>query len=184
MQKRFMADAEMGAFAELLQERTPVDAVTVRASYSEVPEKPKRSTDSEWTMSLAGFNTFAPRCHLISNGSYSLLLTNTGLSRSMADGIMLTRFDASLAEGVCGIYFFLKSDNETRSLSPAPFFDRDVQYSAQFDEKSHKLHADFDDIKTCITTCIPNRDKSELREVKIQASTDFSGSLSVTSSRY
>ena len=177
MQKRFMADAEMGAFAELLQERTPVDAVTVRASYSEVPEKPKRSTDSEWTMSLAGFNTFAPRCHLISNGSYSLLLTNTGLSRSMADGIMLTRFDASLAEGVCGIYFFLKSDNETRSLSPAPFFDRDVQYSAQFDEKSHKLHADFDDIKTCITTCIPNRDKSELREVKIQASTDFSGEL-------
>ena len=71
----------------------------------------------------------------------------------------------------------MKSDNETRSLSPAPFFDRDVQYSAQFDEKSHKLHADFDDIKTCITTCIPNRDKSELREVKIQASTDFSGEL-------
>ena len=104
MQKRFMADAEMGAYSELLQERTPVDAVRVRASYSEVPEKPKRSTESEWTMSLAGFNAFVPRCHLLSNDSYSLLLTNTGLSRSMADGIMLTLRRLAI-EGVCGIYF-------------------------------------------------------------------------------
>lgn len=177
MQKRFMSDAEMDAFSELLQERTPVDAVTVRASFNEVPEKPKRSTESEWSLALAGFDAFRPRCHLLSNGSYSVFLTNTGLSCSVSDGIMLNRFDASLAEGVCGIYFFLRTKKAMYSLSPAPFFDREVQYSAEFEEKGARLFASFGGIRTCMTICVPNRDKAELREVKITPSSDIEGEL-------
>jgi cyclic beta-1,2-glucan synthetase len=177
MQKRFMSDAEMDAFSELLQERTPVDAVTVRASFNEVPEKPKRSTDSEWSLALAGYDAFRPRCHLLSNGSYSIVLTNTGLSSSVSDGIMLNRFDGSLIEGVCGIYFFFRTKGRMYSLTPAPFFDRNVQYSAELEEKGAKLFASFDGIRTCITVCVPNRDKAELREIKIQSSSDIEGEL-------
>jgi cyclic beta-1,2-glucan synthetase len=120
MQRRFMADAQMAAYSELLQERTPVDAVTVRSSYSEVPEKPRRSSENEWSMALVGYEAFNPRCHILTNGSYTLFITNTGLSYSVSDGILLTRFDGSLTGGVSGIYFFIRKDSVMYPLAPAP----------------------------------------------------------------
>jgi len=177
MQKRFMSDAEMDAFSELLQERTPVDAVMVRASFSEVPEKPKRLAESEWSLALAGFDAFRPRCHLLSNGSYSIFMTNTGLSASVSDGIALNRFDGMLTEGVCGIYFFFRTKKAMYSLTPAPFFDRNLQYSAEFEEKGAKLYASFDGMRTCVTVCVPNRDKAELREIKLKSSSAIEGEL-------
>jgi cyclic beta-1,2-glucan synthetase len=177
MQRRFMSDACMAAFSELLQERTPVDAVTVRPSFRDVPEKPKRAPGNEWTAAHAGYDAFRPACHLLSNGSYSLVITNTGLSLSLADDIMLSRFDGSLCEGVSGIYFFIRKDGRLHSLTPAPFFDDDVRYSSEFDKRNLKLYSSFEGIRTSITVCVPLRDKAELREVKIKASSAFRGEL-------
>jgi len=177
MQRRFMADAQMAAYSELLQERTPVDAVTVRASYSEVPEKPRRSSESEWSMAVVGYEAFNPRCHILTNGSYTLLITNTGLSYSVSDGISLTRFDGSLTGGVSGIYFFIRKDGVMYPLAPAPFFDNMVRYSSEFDERGARLYSSFGNVQASISVCVPNRDKAELREVKIRTASPLRGEL-------
>ncbi|MDR0381390.1 MAG: hypothetical protein LBH86_05290 [Oscillospiraceae bacterium] len=91
MQRRFMRDPEMGAFAELLQEKVPVGAVSVRPFGREVPEKPVRAAPDGWRR--AGPIGETAVCHVLANDSYTLLCTESGATSSRGAGRQLTRFD-------------------------------------------------------------------------------------------
>ena len=104
MQERFMRDCSMGAFRELLQEKVPVGAAVLKDAVHEVPEKPKRfqlerfAWESRWT------GQGRPACHLVSNGSYSVLCAANGWSRSRLGDMALT------TEGGLSLWFY---DEET-----------------------------------------------------------------------
>ncbi len=169
MQNRFMSNPEMAAYSELLQERTPVDAVTVQSGYQDVPDKSRRYGEAVWSKSHIGYDPYMPRTMLLSNGSYTLLMTDTGLSKSISDRTLLTRFDSSHLEGVNGIFFFIRHKGGLYPLTPAPMYRPDVQYSSEFDERTVKLFSTYSGIRTTISSCVSAVDKSELREIMIHS---------------
>jgi cyclic beta-1,2-glucan synthetase len=82
MQKRFMRDAAMGAFAGLLQERVPVDAAVIKPAGREVPEKPKRAEGMEYSVEIEKIRPANPKTALLGNASYTVLCTDNGTTRS------------------------------------------------------------------------------------------------------
>jgi cyclic beta-1,2-glucan synthetase len=105
MQKRFMRDPAMGAFAGLLQERVPVDATVIRPTGREVPEKPKRAEGAEFSLEIEKIRPQSPKTALLGNSSYTVLCADNGLTRSMCGAEAMTRFDPIRGEG--GIRFYL-----------------------------------------------------------------------------
>ncbi|MCL2004122.1 MAG: hypothetical protein FWG72_09000 [Oscillospiraceae bacterium] len=82
MQKRFMRNAAMGAFAGLLQERVPVGAAVVGPAGREVPEKPKRAEGMDYSVEIERIRPDSPKASLLGNASYTVLCADNGETRS------------------------------------------------------------------------------------------------------
>ncbi|MDR1669671.1 MAG: hypothetical protein LBR76_06915 [Oscillospiraceae bacterium] len=98
LQKRFMRNGAMGAFAGLLQERVPVGAATVKPFGREVPEKPKRA-EAGYQLELEHIRAGRPRVTLLSNRSYTVLCADSGMTRSEWGGAAVTRFEPGRGGG-------------------------------------------------------------------------------------
>ncbi len=167
MQRRFMRDTKMGAFRELLEEKVPVGAPILRVQASEVPEKPKRVSGDGWTRESSGFDAWSPRSHLLTNGSYTVFSTDTGLSSSNCAGLQLNRFEARQYGGVSGIYFFIRRRDELISLQPAPFYEPSVKYSASFDGSSARISSTVLNLRATCETRVCENDNAEQRAVTV-----------------
>jgi cyclic beta-1,2-glucan synthetase len=168
MQNRFMRDRSMAAFRALLQEKVPVGAIVMKSPLREVPERVRRMPAEGWRRAGEDYDVWRPACHLLSNGSYSVLLTNTGLSRSLCGGISLSRFSPQLTGDHPGICFFLREGERAVSLAPAPYFDRGVQYGWQFDGGAARISAKGPPYALSLETRVPDGEDGELREVEIE----------------
>ncbi len=165
MQNRFMRDIEMASFSELLQEKVPVGVATLRSPAREVPEKPSRTGISGYSLDSIGYDAFLPRCHLLNNGSYTLFVTDTGLSKSSLADVSLTRFEARQTGGACGMSFFAKTGEKLISLTPAPFFDPEMKYYSVFKGDIAKLISEGYGLKSVLECRVPHDENSEIREV-------------------
>ena len=87
---RFLSDPTMGACQELLQEKIPVFAPLMEGQSGwrrrRDVMRPKR-----WKLEGQGNDETRPSCHMLSNGSYSVLITGDGGGWSQCGDIRLTR---------------------------------------------------------------------------------------------
>lgn len=119
MQKRFTKDTCVMGALELLDERVMLG----RNIYEDILIKPAvRKTEEvhEEARSFGDISPFAPRTKLLSNGSYTLILTDTGASKALYRG---KNVYSSTNDGVMrpkGIYFGISDGRETRSLTVLP----------------------------------------------------------------
>ena len=167
MQKRFMSDREMAAYAELLQEKVPVGEIVLRQPPREVPEKPYRSASPGWSRRLDGVDVKNPACCVYGNGAYSVLLTESGMTRSKWGNLTLTKFAPVQFSSECGMSFFLKTDRDLISLLPAPVYDNTVQYSSEFLGARGTITARKGDALSAVSVVVPRNEAGELRTVSI-----------------
>ena len=80
MQRRFMKDCDMSAYRELLQERVPVGAPIMKQEERDFPAKLRPASGPSLVREGEDFGRKRPQCHLLSNGSYSLLACDNGLT--------------------------------------------------------------------------------------------------------
>ena len=73
MQRRFMRDCDMSAYRELLQERVPVGAPIMKQEERDFPARLRPGSGPALVREGEDWGRKYPRCHLLSNGSYSLL---------------------------------------------------------------------------------------------------------------
>jgi cyclic beta-1,2-glucan synthetase len=108
MQQRFHADPRIQAADLLLQERIP-RLVPLRKPPMEIsgPAAETRGTPPSWR-SYATPHTLSPRAHLLSNGSYSVMLTNAGSGYSRRQGIAITRWREDVTTDGWGSYCYLR----------------------------------------------------------------------------
>jgi cyclic beta-1,2-glucan synthetase len=172
MQRRFLRDRSMAAFRALLQEKVPVGAIVMKSPLREVPERIRRLPSEGWRRAGEGYDLWNPACHLLSNGSYSVLLTNTGLSRSLCGSISLTRFSPQFTGEEQGMSFYLRDGDRTVSLTPAPLFDRGVQYAWFFDGAAARITAKWPPYSISSETRVPEGEDGEMREVEIESAGD------------
>lgn len=167
MQERFMRDRSMAAFAGLLQEKVPVGAVTVRSAVREVPERVRRTPGAGWERSAKGYDPWNPRCVLLSNGSYRVFATDTGLSESLCGGLALTRFLPRQTGETPGMQFYFRAGGGAAPLLPAPWFDPAVEYSSEMDSASLRIRAKGPGFSSVMELYVPDNENCELREVRL-----------------
>ena len=109
MPRRLRAEPRVKAAELLLQERIPFDAplVDVEADKEAVPQIVS-GTAYPVSRRITTPHTPGPRTHLLSNGRYSVLLTNTGSGYSVCNGIAVTRWREDRTADAMGQFFYIR----------------------------------------------------------------------------
>ena len=172
MQKRFMRDPEMGSFAELLQEKVPVGAVSVRPFGREVPDKPARLSAEGYRLSGQARVSETPVCHVLSNASYTLYCDDAGRSASYANGLALNRFSFRTDHRAGGMVFAVHDGHSAMGLTPAPWGDKTVKYGYEFTAGAAIWTAETQGLQAEIDLRVPDNEMGEWRSVTLKNTDD------------
>ena len=168
MQKRFLRDYGMRAAVDLLEEKIPTNAVVfndvVRRS---VPEKPGRSQFVRESFERTSPAT--PRVQAISNGEYTMVLTDTGAGFSMFRGIDLTRRSTDLLRDPTGVYACGRFAGTSLSATYAPEFagSRLTRRTVEFHTGGAVYSAISGDYGIAMHACLHGRMPCEARYVEL-----------------
>jgi cellobiose phosphorylase len=123
MQERFHSYPQIRAAEILLQERIPSRVIFAK-EYKEKLEPieldDKKSV--EYSTVLKYTDRLLPEVHLISNGSYSVMLTDDGSGYSKYNDIAVTRWREDSVQNKYGVYLYLRDldSNEVWNAALAP----------------------------------------------------------------
>jgi cyclic beta-1,2-glucan synthetase len=112
MRQRFHALPMVRAVELLLQERLPVAAPLVVPHGHESAEPQVREVVQPLSRQLTTADTPTPRTHLLSNGQYSVMVTNAGTGYSRCQDLLLTRWRPDTTRDPWGQFIYLR---DTRS---------------------------------------------------------------------
>lgn len=164
--RRFMADAAMAAYAPLLQEKVPLGGLLLRRREMSAPPRRRFESGSPRRKEGTGTDWANPVCTALSNGVYSLLLTESGLSRSHCAGIMPYRCPRlPLGEGH-GMEIFWQQGGETLSLLPDPRQEESFSWHLTGGEASYSGWGP--DLSWTVTAKVSRQAAGELRQIVLQ----------------
>ena len=169
MQRRFMAERAMSAYAGLLQERIPVGgAVLRRAGYS-AARKSRPAVSDAWEKSGEWRADEARDCCVLSNGFYNIMLTANGEAEPSCRELMPYLGDFGAHGARHGIAFFLETKTGRTPLLPVPEADKNGVYRWAFraDRAEHSLQtAEF---SSAVETVVASSEPGERRTVVLQS---------------
>ena len=164
LQKRFFKDKEMHAFADLLKEKIPIGAVTLSKPPKDAPEKPMRFSAELWKNELSDTDMFNPRTVLMSNGRYTVLMAETGITSSSTENIQLTRTSFRPDARKKGMDFYLKSCDNTVSILP----NCENKSIAVLGGTESSISVNHQNLKSTVTVSVPQFETGELRKIEIE----------------
>jgi cyclic beta-1,2-glucan synthetase len=117
---RFHADPVVGSAELLLQERLPRHVQLVSPHVEEVENLHSvRELPPPVTRSYNTAETSVPATHFLSNGRYSVMVTNGGGGYSRWNGVAVNRYREDLTRDCWGQFFYMR-DTETGDVFSAP----------------------------------------------------------------
>jgi cyclic beta-1,2-glucan synthetase len=117
--RRLHAEPAVRAVELLLQERVPLDAPEVRSHEEETEAAAPAAAGSEVSRRLTTADTPAPRTHLLSNGSYTVLLTNAGGGFATCRGLAVTRWRSDPTRDCHGTFVYVRETSTGKVWSTA-----------------------------------------------------------------
>ncbi len=133
MQKRFMADNQMGSAREFLKEKISKDAVV----YDQLREgdiREKKPVPDSGVEPYENMNPSRPRAALLSNGGITHVFTDSGSAFIRYGNFDMTRRPDDLLRHPQGIFAFVQEEGkEAFSVTQAPFYDDSTQYGVTFE---------------------------------------------------
>ncbi|MDA8441057.1 MAG: glycosyl transferase family 36, partial [Peptococcaceae bacterium] len=114
MQRRFHADSIVKAAELLLQERVPEQAkIKPQPEEKELGSivKPVKGLEGAKSISITNQDTTIPITHFLSNGHYSVMLTNSGSGYSRYDSLDVSRWREDTTRDAWGMYFYIQNLN-------------------------------------------------------------------------
>jgi len=168
MRERFHSEPSIRATELLLQERTPRDVslahpraeeVTTAARVVQFPEVRRLLTPHAAT----------PQAHLLSNGRYSVMLTDAGSGYSRWRALDVTRWREDSTRDDTGSYFFLR-DTESGAVWSATYQPSGIEpdsYQATFAEDRAEFVRHDAMIVTTLEIVVSPEDDAEVRRVSI-----------------
>lgn len=167
MQKRFMADCDMAAFRELLQERVPVGAPVMRQVERDVPEKPKPSAGPALERTGKDYGRLSPKCHLVSNGSYAVFACDNGRSAARLGLAQITLDQPGGYYAPAGVSAFFHGPEGLLGLTPAPLYQNRGTYRWEFYSGGASWIYENGGLSARTTLTVPRRENGELRRVEL-----------------
>lgn len=167
MPRRLMKNPVMSAYGGLLEERLPLEAPLIRRREEKPHEAPPRSTTVFWERRGDFADPAAPECCLLSNGSYSLLMDNLGLTRPRWNGITPYLCPKTPDRPSHGMDLWLVKDGELINLLPSPSDGDDVKSSWEFTFYGAKISTQRGQLRSQVTVCVSNDYNGEKRRVSV-----------------
>jgi len=168
MQRRFHNDPVVNAAKLLLQEKVPANIIFTK----ENKEKILPFTDVTYDVedSLREYNEpdyELPKAHILSNGSYSVMVTDRGTGYSRNSMIDVTRWREDITIDNYGIFFYIRNTNTNTiwSSTYSPVDKRPDLYNVVFTSGVAKYHRRDGDIDTVTEVVVSSNDNAEIRRL-------------------
>jgi cyclic beta-1,2-glucan synthetase len=171
MHRRFMADPQMRATEPLLQERVPRSGMTLTAPTLEREYGP-RSETPEGQLKLRIFNdpdTPMPEVHLLSNGSYHVMVTQAGGGYSRWRDLAVTRWREDATCDAWGTFVYLRDRDSGHYWSAArqPTRRHAERFEAVFGQGRAEYRRRDNEIDAYTEMCVSPEDDVEIRRVTL-----------------
>ena len=169
MQRRFEADPQFQATLLLLQERIPratsfyshTIGLTDIQPASDIPETSVRVIKTP--------HTPAPEVHLLSNGNYNVMVSNSGGGYSLWRNYAVTRWHEDSTIDNWGTFCYIRDRQSNKYWSTAyqPTLEAPEKYEAIFSKGKAEFRLSNNDIDTHMEVAVSPEDDIELRRVRI-----------------
>ena len=171
LRERFHEVPMVGAAELLLQERIPRDVAVARPRPEEV--KSARHVREIVPPAIRRFrtpHTRIPRTHVLSNGRYSVMLTNAGSGYSRHLGRAVTRWREDPTRDAWGQWLYLRdtASGEVWSACYQPTTVEPEHYEVLFSEDRAEIHRLDSAIWTSLEVIVAPEDDGELRRLTIK----------------
>ncbi len=174
MVRRFEAEPEVRATVLLLQERIPREAPAIQPHPIEVGrERTERDELPPVVRSYNTPNTDVARAHLISNGRYTVMITNSGAGYSRwgngSSALAVTRWRNDWVRDAYGSFIYIR-DLQSGAVWPAaaaPFGGEPRGYNARFGLDKAEFFRRDGDIETHMEVVVSPEDDAEIRRVTL-----------------
>ena len=182
LQKRFHALPKVKATELLLQEKISKRVVYDRKynfNLSGTATGKQKIIVRKYTTA----KTETPETHLISNGSYSLMISNSGAGYALRDKTMIYRWKEDVTKDNTGMFVYIKDVDENEYFSAAyePCEKVADRYEVTFSLDKAEFTRSDSNITTRMEITVSTEDDSEVRRLSLTNNTAVSKYLEITS---
>jgi cyclic beta-1,2-glucan synthetase len=184
MQKRFHAEPLVQAAELLLQERIPRDAPLAHPHAEEVSAGPNvRLLMPPVTRRFTTPHTATPQAHLMSNGNYTVMVTNAGGGFSRWKGMAITRWREDPTRDGWGTFCYVRDARSGEFWSTAfqPTGRPPKSYLVTFSTDKAEFHRLDAGIETHTEIGVSPEDDAEVRRITITNRSSQTRDLEITS---
>lgn len=170
LQKRFHSDPVMRSAELLLQEKIPERALYTR-EFGEKRFFHTRKSEQAEGMVIRTFEfarTLPPNAHILSNGAYSVMVTDGGSGYSINENIAVARWKADYFTKY-GYYIFIKNINSNTvwSATSDPLADEPEKYRVIFSPDKAEFIRREGSLETHLQITVSPEDNAEVRVVSV-----------------
>jgi cyclic beta-1,2-glucan synthetase len=183
MQERFHADARIQAADLLLQERIPRLVPLKNPPVEVAHHVPSARATPPSVRAYSTAHTLSPRSHLLSNGSYAVMVTNAGGGYSRRQQVAITRWREDVTTDAWGTFCYVR-DLESGGLwstTYQPTAREPEKYEVTFAPDRAVFRRMDDEIETRTEIVVSPEDDAELRRVSVINHSSRTRSLDLTS---
>ncbi|NTW72923.1 MAG: glycosyl transferase, partial [Eubacteriaceae bacterium] len=171
MQQRFSSDPCVKAARLLLQEKVPVNVGFTKENKEKIiPFKGTVSVDLPAIRSYSAPDPILPKAHILSNGLYSVMVTDKGYGYSRSKTMDITRWREDSVHDSDGMYFYIRNINENQNWSAAyaPLNILPKEYEVVFTPDKASYKRVDGDMETLTEVVVASGDNVEIRRVQLK----------------
>lgn len=168
----FFADPAMRAHATLLSERLPLGAPALRRRAEEPAEKARRRALPDYAAEGSGIDAEAPRCALLSNGTYCLAVSEAGQSFARWHALSVCR-RGTRSDPAAGPVVRLETDDVSGPLLPGTA----ERAQWRFTVRAAQFTTRHGDVTAVQTLTVPGRANGEVRALTLSSPNGIEGTV-------
>lgn len=184
MQKRFHADPVVRSARLLLQEKIPENIVFTKEDKEKVmPIKGAEVKEKNLLRRYHKPDLTLPKTHILTNGDYSVVLTDRGCGYSKTKEIAVTRWREDRTMDLYGMFCFLRhvETGAVWSSIYAPLSILPEKYEVLFTADKAQFKRVDENIETTTEIVVASRDNVEIRRITLRNLGEKTASLDLTS---
>lgn len=182
LQERFHRIPRVKAAELLLQERVPKIIVFDREQQFNMTEV----NDEKFNVIVRSYNTArteTPETHILSNGNYSMMISNSGSGYSKKEDMTVYRWKEDVTSDSSGLFFYIKNINSNEYWSAAyePCKDEGEEYEVIFSLDKAEFKRRDGNLSTHTEIAVSSEDNAEIRRINITNHSEHTRIVEVTS---
>ena len=184
MQRRFHADAEMNAARLLLQEKIPGSLLfTKETKEKAIPFKGMVAKEKSPVRRFTFPDPRLPKAHILSNGNYTILITDRGTGYSKNRLVAVSRWRAEDSLNPYGMFFYIRNNTTNALWTSAyePMHKRPEAYEVVFTSDKAEFRRTDGAIETKTEVMVASGDNVEIRRITLKNNGTVPCEMDVTS---